>query len=186
MNHAAPSNGSLYNALHHLDNNSILAQLFLNENNLFLTTNDKVTTWIDRTLVEQAHFVVGTPSQNAFATPQHDWHAANIMTAFRLEPIGRSALEVDVNRCRVGQISQSALIRGDLRAWKMARLLVFGSIGRANSDIKKPVNGQLQIRGRYAGCKGSIPYKHIGIDIAVHSGVCLYNVLEIGIDKVIV
>jgi len=49
--------GGLNDSLEHFHNDTVLAELLLDQNDLFLTADNKVTTRIDGAFVEQAHFL---------------------------------------------------------------------------------------------------------------------------------
>ncbi len=67
----------LYNALYGigLDDDTILAELLLNENNLLGALHDEVPAGIERTFRHAGQVRVRTIGQDAFTAPQHDGEA---------------------------------------------------------------------------------------------------------------
>lgn len=61
-----------------LDDNSVLAQLFLDEDNLFCAFDDEITTWIQWTFGHACKLRLGTPRQDALVTTQHDGQTTDV------------------------------------------------------------------------------------------------------------
>ena len=64
----------------HFDDNSILAELFLNQNDLFRASDNKVSSWVKRAFCHLGLLCLSLSSQIALVTPQHNGDLADFQT----------------------------------------------------------------------------------------------------------
>src|SRR5689334_6769343 len=96
------------------DNDTVLAELFLNEDDLLRSANDEITAWIQGALVHDFHFSIIGPIKVAFVTSQHDGHAGDLDIAPDDLLSFSGVCDVNQNAGRVSRISQAAFLGGDL------------------------------------------------------------------------
>ena len=122
------------------DNDTILAELLLDQDDLFCAVDDKVTAWIEWAFVEQVHFVGFLVRQDTFGTPQHDRHATDGYTALCDFILSTLVCEIYKNRGGVGHIAQSALVWGNGRVRLHAILGLIASARTSDVDIGEPAD----------------------------------------------
>jgi hypothetical protein len=124
----------LNNTLEFLDNDTVLAQLFLHKNDLFGSADNEVSSGINRTFIQETHVGLGPSVEHAFATSQHHGHSTDhdvsshsFSSRFRVDV-------VDVDRCSVGHVSESAFVGGDV-ALAVAMDIVFHTVWQTDSNV---------------------------------------------------
>lgn len=83
------------------NDNPVLAQLLLDEDDLFRTLDDKVTTRIEGALGHTGELCLGTPGQDAFVTSQHDGQTTNVHVWSPHDVLSAGILNRDENRCTI-------------------------------------------------------------------------------------
>ena len=99
--------GSLNDALDRIrfDDDPVLAQLFLDEDDLFRAFDDKVTAGIEGTFSHAGKLRVGMSSQDALVTTEHDGQAANVHVGSPHDILSAGVLNRDEDRRAVGDIA---------------------------------------------------------------------------------
>lgn len=87
------------------DNNSVLAQLFLYKDDLFRSVDNKVTTGIKRTFIEDAHLSRRFIRQHTFRTAEHDRNSSDGDCSSDNPLPATDILKVNENGCGVCSIS---------------------------------------------------------------------------------
>ena len=95
------------------DDNSVLAQLLLDENDLFRAFDDKVTTGVQRTLGHTGKLCLRTPGQDALVTTQHDGQTTDVDIWPPHDVLATGILDRDEDRRTVGYVAQPTLVWGD-------------------------------------------------------------------------
>lgn len=99
--------GSLDDALDVIsfDDDPILAQLFLDENDLFRAFDDKITTGIERTFGHASELCLGTPGQDALVTTKHDGQTTNVDVWSPHDVLAAGILNRDEDGCTIGYVA---------------------------------------------------------------------------------
>ena len=95
-----------------LDDNPILAQLFLNKNHLLRPFDHKVASRIQRAFSHPRQLCRRFVGQNALAATQHDWEAPDIDIALDNVPAA-SVVYGDDDWSAVRDIAKAAFVRSD-------------------------------------------------------------------------
>ena len=84
---------------------------FLNKDNFFGTSDDKISAGIERTLFHFVKLGIRLIVENTTIRSQHNWHATNDLTLFSDALVLLDVDQVDLDRGRVGQVAKAALVR---------------------------------------------------------------------------
>lgn len=135
-----PSHGGLDDLLLWicLDDDTVLAQLFLDQNNLLCPIDDEVAAGIQGTLVQNSHLCRRLIGQYTLGTAKHDRHATNSHTTSENPLSPSQVLKIDKNRRSVSCISESTLLRGHVGLKVDTDILrLIRASRRANVDVRK-------------------------------------------------
>ena len=145
-----------------LNNDTILAELLLHENDLLRPLHHKVAARVERTLRHACQLRLRPSRKHALVAPQHDRQAP-----YGLPPLHDRAparvLEGDRDRRAVGNVAQTALVRGDVLLVVRLGLV---AVGEADLDVH-----ELDPEAR--------------VDVGGDLVVGLDDVLDVGVDEVV-
>jgi len=119
-------------ALVQLDEHTILGQLLLDQNNLLSASGNKVTTRVQRALVQLSVLLLRLAVQVALAAPEHDRYATNDQVVPDDALVAPGVLYVDDDLGRVGEVPEAALLGIDGLADAEALL----DVRRADVDVE--------------------------------------------------
>lgn len=95
------------------DDDTVLAELFLNENDLFGPFDDEITTGVKGTLCHPGQLGLVSTGEDALVAAQHDRDTADVDIWSLDDLLSAGVLDGDVDRCAVCGISETTFVGSD-------------------------------------------------------------------------
>lgn len=158
------SAGGLYGALERvgLDDDPVLAELLLDEDDLFGALDDKVAAGIEGTLVHASELGVGLAGEDALAAAKHDGETADVDVWTTDDGLGAGVLDGDEDGGAVGDVAETTLVGGD----GLVDGIEVGAVGEGDVDV-----GVLE--------------PEAGVDVGGDLVVGLDDVLDVDVDEMV-
>lgn len=87
------------------DDDTVLAELLLDEDNLFRAFDNKVAAGVERTFRHAGELCLGTPGEDALVAAQHDGQTTDVHVGSPHDVLPASVLNRDEDRRAVGDVA---------------------------------------------------------------------------------
>ena len=121
-----PCHRSLHDSLDRLDKHAIFAQLFLHQDDLFLTPDHEVAPGIDGAFSKCSHLTSRSTGKNTFRTPKHNGHSPYANVSFPDCVMASFVEDVDYDWGGVCHVSKPAFVR--CKSWMALESIDVGNI----------------------------------------------------------